>query len=148
MSLNIYTSEEQIPQGVKLITQNDLYFDGLTNLSDDAVSHMIMKTIDHAEYHSPLTFIGRDPHQGALNKNLLSTGTKTLLNILQYPSLCFDVCECGNNALCLLTKIQEGNILWRNPVMVYWDDDSTCDFNFQGRVYEDVFDFLQITCSH
>lgn len=146
MCVNIYTAVDQIPTGIQLIRNNDVYFDGMTNLNDDSISRMIMKTIDHAEYHSPLTFIGRDPSLGALNKDFLSTGAKTLLNILQHSDKCFDVCECGNNALCLLTKIENGNILWSAPIMAYFDDDPSCSFNFQGKLYTNVFDFLEVTC--
>lgn len=146
MCVNVYTAVDQIPAGIQLIRNNDVYFDNMTNLNDDSISRMIMKTSDRAKYHSPLTFIGRDPSLGALNKDFLSTGAKTLLNILQHSDKCFDVCECENNALCLLTKIKSGNILWSAPIMAYFDDDPSCSFNFQGKLYTNVFDFLEVTC--
>ncbi len=43
--------------------------------------------------------------------NCLSTGSKILLNIYRYPELCFNVMECGDNALELLAGIKKDNIL-------------------------------------
>lgn len=59
-------------------------------------------------YNSPATFIGRDPSLGALYKQHLSTGTKTLLNVLNHPDKCFSTIECGYNALTLLMGFTEG----------------------------------------
>lgn len=44
-------------------------------------------------YNSPATFIGRDPSLGALYKQHLSTGTKTLLNVLNHPDKCFSTID-------------------------------------------------------
>ncbi len=43
--------------------------------------------------------------------NCLSTGSKILLNLYRYPELCFNVMECGDNALELLAGIKKDNIL-------------------------------------
>lgn len=45
------------------------------------------------------TFYGRTANYGSLRKDYLSSGTKTLLNIISHPDKCFDVCECGGNVL-------------------------------------------------
>lgn len=55
-------------------------------------------------YNSPATFIGRDPSLGALYKQHLSTGTKTLLNVLNHPDKCFDtmqyhICSISSRAM-------------------------------------------------
>ncbi|MDE7307768.1 MAG: DUF4869 domain-containing protein [Lachnospiraceae bacterium] len=61
--------------------------------------------IDKAEYTTSLTFLERTNILGNLNKSMLSTETKTLLNIINHPDICFNVAECGNNALQFLPKI-------------------------------------------
>jgi hypothetical protein len=73
---------------------------------------------------------------------MLSTGTKTLLNILGHPDICFNVCECGNNALCLLPLIQNGNIYWEMPAVVY-DENMVCSIKYRGRVYTDFDSFIE-----
>ena len=84
----------------------------------------------------------RTKELGALNKNMLSTGTKTLLNIIQHPDKCFSVCECGNNALSLLPLITEGSIYWSIPVVAY-NGDSACDIICNGKEYKDFYEFLE-----
>lgn len=70
----------------------------------------ILKVIDKAVYNSPATFIGRDPSLGALYKQHLSTGTKTLLNVLSHPDKCFSTIECGYNAISYMLNFNQGNV--------------------------------------
>lgn len=141
--LTVYTNKQQIANdGKKLIRVNDLFFNTETNLSNTEITKKILKTIDKAEYNSEFTFIGRTKALGALNKNMLSTGTKTLLNILEHPDLCFDVCECSNNALCMLPLIREGNIYWRYPAAAY-SADIECDILYNGEHFSSFDAFLE-----
>lgn len=70
----------------------------------------VLKVIDKAIYNSPATFIGRDPSLGALYKQHLSTGTKTLLNVLNHPDRCFSTVECGYNAISYMLNFNQGNV--------------------------------------
>lgn len=142
MSLNVYTDKSQIPKGMEYIGINDSFFDLETNLQDNPITHSILASIDKAKYNSELTFIGRSEGLGALNKTMLSTGTKTLLNIIGHKDICFDVCECGDNALSMLPLITNGNILWRYPTMCY-NGDSSCDIVCNGISYKDFYEFLE-----
>lgn len=74
---------------MSVIVDNDTYFDGHTELDPGSMCAGVLKVIDKAVYNSPATFIGRDPSLGALYKQHLSTGTKTLLNVLNHPDKCF-----------------------------------------------------------
>lgn len=141
MSLRIYTHKEEIPNGMKFVNYNDLFFNGGC-LRNDTLSRKIMKEIDQAEYSSENTFIGRDKCLGSLNKEHLSTGCKTLLNIVYNPDKCFDVIECGVNALNLLPLIQNGNILWEMPVLHYIGD-GDCDIVSQDIHFTKFRDFLK-----
>lgn len=143
MALYIYTNKEDIDKsGKDLITINDLFFDSETTLKDCKIVKTILLTIDRAKYNSDLTFIGRTKELGALNKSMLSTGTKTLLNVLQHPDKCFDVCECGNNVLSLLPLITEGSIYWSISTVAYTGKPE-CDIVCNGKEYKDFYKFLE-----
>lgn len=141
MSLKIYRSVDEVPSGVRVTKRNDLFFNARTIIKNTDLVADILRTIDMAEYNSDLTFIGRTRELGALNKSMLSTGTKTLLNIIAFPDRCFNVVECGNNALQFIPKITEGHILWELPVVVCRDR-FECDINYRGRNYVDFHEFL------
>lgn len=113
----------------------------MTLLSNTDVVSDILSVVDKAKYSSDLTFIGRTKELGALNKSMLSTGTKTLLNIINYPDRCFNVVECGNNALQFIPRLAEGHILWELPVVVCRDR-FECDIDYRGRHYVDFHEFL------
>lgn len=117
MALYIYTDKLNIPEGIKIIDFNDSYFDVFTTIDDTSLVRSILATIDKAEYNSDNTFIGRTKELGALNKSMLSTGTKTLLNIIQHPDKCFNTIECGANALEFLPLVGEGKVIWKVPVL-------------------------------
>ena len=141
MSLCIYTSTKDVPDYLgRVINYNDLYFDG-QDLKDSALVRKVLAAVDKAEYVSPAMVLGRDKDLGALNKSCLSTGCKTLLNIILSPLKCFDVVECGVNVLQLLPIVTSGHVLWKEPVLprVIIQD---CDITYQGVVYHNFVDFL------
>lgn len=140
MCLKIYTDKKDIPKDMMFINYNDLFFAGETLLNND-ISNEIMKRVDKATYSSPHTFVGRDKQLGNLSKGLLSTGCKTLLNIAKNPDKCFDVTECGPNALSILPLITEGNILWEVPVLHYRGNTS-CDITIHDKHFTDFREFL------
>lgn len=140
MSLKIYTNKQDLRSNLKLINYNDEFFKG-ESLKDNALTRKIMKEIDHAEYSSENTFLGRDESLGRLNKEHLSTGCKTLLNIASNPDKCFDVIECGINVLSLLPLIKEGNILWEVPVLHYVGN-IECDIIIHNKHFSDFKQFL------
>lgn len=106
MSLNIYS--KTVPP-FDVVIDNDTYFDGHTELDPGERCADVLRVIDIAAYNSPATFIGRDATLGALYKTHLSTGTKTLLNILNYPDKCFSTVECGYNAISYMLNFSQGN---------------------------------------
>lgn len=141
MSLHIYRSVDEVPSEVRVVSNNDLFFDAKTLIKNTDLVSDILSTIDMACYNSELTFIGRTEELGALNKSMLSTGTKTLLNIIAYPDRCFNVVECGQNVLSFIPKIHQGIILWRYPFVAYYGD-KECDIVCHGRTFNDFYEFL------
>lgn len=144
MCLHIYTKKSEVPKNLKLILNNDRFFDSRTSLDTSELCTDILKTVDEAIYASPTSFIGREKHLSGLNKNCLSTGTKTLLNIISNPDLCFTVVECGQNALDFLPQIRDGHILWEMPVLAYAGEED-CDIEFKGKRYTNFYDLLNYT---
>ncbi len=139
--LKIYNTKELIP--VNIIHSNDAYFDSFTALANDEFTKLVLDKIDHAEYASPNTFISRTSDLGQLNKSMLSTGTKTLLNIRSHSDKCFDVCECGYNILSLLPMVSEGMIYWETPAAILTEEVDDCDILFNNRsLFHSFSDFL------
>jgi hypothetical protein len=147
MSLNVYRKIEDIPHNMKYIKCNDMYFDSGSIIGDSEFEKNVIRTIDGAEYINKNIFKSRFEEYGNLDKLHLSTGSKTALNIYQNPNICFDVCECGNNVLSLIVKLNVGNILWENPILIY-DGDEICDIAMEGTNYNNIYDFLKNTMGH
>lgn len=144
MSLNIYLHKEDIPKNITLYDNNDLFFDGSTLLRDSAWCERILKEIDKASYNSSETFIGRDKELGAIYREHLSTGGKTLLNILEHPDCCFSLIECGANAKELALQLPTGNLLWI-PDQLFIEDDVACDAICNGVHFDvvgNLIDFM------
>ena len=142
MSLNIYRTVREFT-GQNVVIDNDSFFDAMTCLNKTPLIAYILEKIDKAHVNSELTFIGRTKALGALNKSMLSTGTKTLINIIQHTDKCFDITECGLNALQIIPKIHTGNIIWRYPLISYSGEED-CDISYKGKTYRDFYDFLDI----
>ena len=142
MSLILYLDKEDVPQGTFLCKENDLFFDGQTLLNDSAICSDILRTIDQATYNSPETFIGRDKDIGALYKVYLSTGCKTLLNIVMHPDICFSLLECGLNAKQFTLGLTTGQALWV-PDQLDIEDDTDCDIICGGTHFNKVGDLIE-----
>lgn len=90
MSLQVYNKTDP-PMSV--IVDNDTYFDGHTELDSGDMCAGVLKVIDKAVY-----------------KQHLSTGTKTLLNVLSHPDKCFSTIGCGYNAISYMLNFKQGNV--------------------------------------
>ena len=95
MSLNIYSSILDVPEGMKVIRSNNSFFNSFTKLNNSDFEKTVLRDIDDATFVSPDLVIGRFIKAGAVYKSTLSTGVKTILNIEKHPDLCFDMLECG-----------------------------------------------------
>lgn len=140
MSLVVYTDKSQIPSTIEYVNYNDKFFQAVPLTNTEPIKTILNK-IDKAEFNSDNTFIGRDKDLGALNKQNLSTGCKTLINIVSNPEMCFDVVECGQNALELLHLIDQGYVLWKNPVL-HMIGNKSCNIEIDGRKFSDFNEFL------
>ena len=141
--LTIYTQRSDIPSSLRFVNNNDVYFAARTKLQDTPVISTILSEIDGAIRLSDVTFSGKFEGNISLNKSFLSTGTKTLLNILQHSDTCFDVLECGDNAKALLglisLNVSQAYVLWeRNTIPYVLDKYISCDIMRNGVHYTDM----------
>ena len=140
--LQFYDSTQDIPNGVKVIKVNDSFFNAHTMLRDDETTKRIIQVIDKAERTSDKTFKGRSNHFGDLDRQYLSTGTKTLLNILQNPNICFNVAECGSNALEILFTLENGMVYCEQYIIVPTNNmNQKCNISYCNSNFTNLKDF-------
>ena len=139
MSLMIFDSKEDIPVGMKYVLSNDQFFILNTVLKDIDFTREVLRSIDKAEYINERMFKTREGF--ALPKDLLSTGSKTLLNIESHPDTCFNVQECGMNALDMLWKFRAGCVIWWD-IHIFPSDTEECDIVYDKKSFVNIFNFL------
>ncbi len=107
-----------IPQNMELITLNDVYFNKYTVEMLDEKANEIIEKIDHSKMLSKYTISSRF-NGTALNIDRLSTGCKTILNIMYNLDKVFDICECGDNALDVVYSLPQGNVYCAYPFISF-----------------------------
>lgn len=145
MSLTIYLTRDDIPGYINYIQGNDAFFDALNAIQDNNVNRLILKSIDYAEYNDDLTFKDRTPSKSIQPKQFLSSGTKTLLNIINFnDDYCFSLCECGNNALCMLPHLTAGFALWSDNFCAFDTNkyQDACDIVCNDKHFNSFIEFL------
>ena len=114
----IVYKKKKIPKKMELILLNDIYFNQNTVSLIDERAADIIKSIDNSEllnqYMISSKFDGT-----ALNIDKLSTGCKTVLNVMYNPDKVFDIRECGDNALDVLYSLPEGNVTCEYPLISF-----------------------------
>ena len=108
------------PYDGEICTENDAFFDCYCwQLKDTNEVHDVIKAIDKKRCFAGRLVAGVDEEpielDGekvllALPVTFLSTGCKTVLNVIMFPETIFSVAECGENALREILKLKEGNI--------------------------------------
>lgn len=105
MAIKVYTDKSLIDQ-TKYEEGNSVYFDYKYKIKDmTELDKEIMGKIDKA------TYIGKggiETPYGITNIYDLSSGTKTVLNIVNNPDRIFDATDCGENALEVLFELIDG----------------------------------------
>jgi hypothetical protein len=109
--LNIYIGEDNIPSNLKIVYDNEIEF-MLIGLNDSEECKRILREIETAEYIDNSSFNDRFGYK--LYSDMLSTSTKTLINIVSNTSSVFFGGELGANARHLLMTLREGNVFFRS----------------------------------
>ena len=107
--ITIFKNKKDIPLNKEYIELNDIFFNQntATRLDDRAAKYIQM--IDGSELLSKYKIRSRF-EDITLNTDQLSTGCKTVLNVLYFPDKVFCLKECGNNALEILYGFEEGYV--------------------------------------
>ena len=141
MSLNVYLKGDSTPSPV--IDYVNEFFKVNGSLQDNAFTHKVLHDIDCAVRVNDYAFLGRDGALVGLRPiDNLSTGTKTLLCIAQYPDKVFSTISCGSNAVSLLRELKEGNVLLEVASADYSKEDA-CDIVCRGRHFTSFLDFME-----
>lgn len=114
--ITIFKRKQDIPNTMEYIELNELYFVQNTVALIDERAREIIEKIDGAHLVSKYKIRSRF-NAVVLDIDKLSTGCKTVLNVLYYPDKVFCIKECGNNALELLYTLNSGNVYSEYPLI-------------------------------
>ncbi|MDO4961225.1 MAG: DUF4869 domain-containing protein [Eubacteriales bacterium] len=115
--ITVYRSD-RIPKTMQIIKHNDTFFNKETvERLDDRARDIISQT-DQADMITK--YMIRSRFDGlALNTDKLSTGCKTVLNIIYHPDVIFDIRECGDNVIDMIYSLESGNITCDYPLISF-----------------------------
>lgn len=105
--ITIFKNKKDIPQEKEYIELNDIFFNQNTAGKLDERAVRFIEMIDDSKLLSKYKIRSRFDDI-TLNIDQLSTGCKTVLNVLYYPDKVFCLKECGNNALEELYEFEKG----------------------------------------
>lgn len=116
--ITIYKSKTDIPKVLELVILNDVYFNKNTFEMLDERASNIMREIDG------VSMIGKYRIESKFNKvvldmDRLSTGCKTVLNVMYNPDKVFCIKECGENALDILYGLESGQVYCDYPTISF-----------------------------
>lgn len=107
--ITIYKNKNDIPQDMEYIELNDVFFNQNTAARLDDYAKQIVEQIDEAKLCSKYKIESKFNHV-ILDVDHLSTGCKTVLNVLYFPDKVFCLKECGDNALEILYGLENGSV--------------------------------------
>lgn len=116
--IRIFKEKRDIPQNMEYIELNDIFFNQNTVSCIDERAERIIEQIDNSKLLSKYRIRSRFDDV-ALDIDKLSTGCKTILNVLYHPDKVFCMKECGNNALEVLYRLEEGNVFSDYPLIPF-----------------------------
>lgn len=139
MSLNLYLRRSDCP--TDMIDVNEAYFRLYSSLPDTQLVRKFLSEVDNLDYYSETLARSRAFAPNLVPTTSLSTGLKTILNVLLHPKECFTLVECGDNALRVLPLIQDGNAYWGNRCIIMHEN-YDCDIMCDGHKFSKFLDFL------
>lgn len=107
--LVIYKNKEDIPYNMEYVELNDIFFNKNTVMKLDERAKIIVEQIDEAKLVSRYKIESKF-NGVTLDVDCLSTGCKTVLNVLYFPNKVFCLKECGENALEVLYSLDYGSV--------------------------------------
>lgn len=107
--ITIFKDKKDIPSDKEYVELNDVFFNQKTVSKIDDKASAIVEKIDASK------LIGKYKMESKFNGvtldiDCLSTGCKTVLNVLYFPDKVFCLKECGDNALEVLYGLEDGAV--------------------------------------
>ena len=107
--ITIFKNKRDIPGDMDYVELNDLFFNQNTVSKLDDRANAIVEKIDASK------LIGKYKMESKFNGvtldiDCLSTGCKTVLNVMYFPNMVFCMKECGDNALEVLYGLETGAV--------------------------------------
>lgn len=138
--ITIYKNKQDIPSDKEYIELNDIFFNQRTVNWLDNRAVKIIEQIDGAKQISKYKIESKF-NSVVLDIDRLSTGCKTVLNVLHFPDKFFSMKECGDNALNVLYNLKDGAV-YSDYSMISFDFDEVSVYTGDGykviRNYEDL----------
>lgn len=107
--ITIYKNKKDIPKDMEYVELNDVFFNQNTALRLDGQAYAIVDRIDESELEGKYKI--KSKFNGViLDVDCLSTGCKTVLNVLYFPDKVFCLKECGDNSLEVLYELEQGAV--------------------------------------
>ena len=136
MVITIYKNKDNIPPDMEYVELNDVFFNQNTAAKLDNYAKEMIKQIDEAELLSKYKIESKF-NGTTLDVDCLSTGCKTVLNVLYFPDKVFCLKECGDNALDVLYSLDSGSV-YSDYAVISFDMDAVKVSDSQGvRIIDD-----------
>ena len=129
--ITIFKDKKDIPQDMEYVDLNDLFFNQNTVSMIDKRAEKIIETIDESRLISKYKICSRF-EEIAIDIDRLSTGCKTVLNVVYYPDKVFCLKECGNNALEVLYGLEDGYV-YSEYALIPFDMDAVVTQTKEGK---------------
>lgn len=107
--LTIYKNKTDIPPRMEYVELNDFFFNQNTAVQLDDRADKILMRVDRVKRAGKFKVESKF-NDVILDVDQLSTGCKTVLNVMYFPDKVFCMKECGENALEVLFELGNGSV--------------------------------------
>lgn len=140
--ITIYKKKEDIPPHMQYVELNDLFFNQHTAVCLDDNAAKLIERIDGAKMVSKFKIESKFTDV-ILDVDRLSTGCKTVLNVLYFPQMVFCMKECGENALEQLYHLTQGNVYSEYAVIPFSMEPVRVVCSGEVRIIDDYEDLKE-----
>ncbi len=134
--ITIFKDKKDIPGDLEYVEWNDLFFNQNTVSFIDKRAEKIIEILDDSKLISKYKIYSRFD-EVALDIDRLSTGCKTVLNVLYHPDKVFCLKECGNNALEILYHFETGFVFSEYALIPFTLDTVAVQSRSEKKVIND-----------
>lgn len=145
--ITIFKNRKDIPGDMEYVELNDLFFNQNTVSFIDKQAEKIIEMIDGSKLISKYKIYSRFD-EIALDIDRLSTGCKTVLNVLYYPNKVFCLKECGNNALEILYHFENGHVFSEYALIPFIMDTVAVQSESGKKIINDYEELRELSLIH